>query len=122
MNLINRNTFKAKLNPASLKIKSEDYIYFNKSAVDELGLQAGKFLHFVNDGTLWYFHINEDPDGFCLVRHDKRHPGLQLSSRGLIKMMCKSMNVKKGYSFTLEKILTHTENGGPLQNLIKLIV
>lgn len=51
-----------------IKFHTERHIYFSITAVKELGLQPGLFMHVVNDDDKWFVYFNDDPDGFQLFQ------------------------------------------------------
>ena len=61
-------------------------IYFPKQVCSWLGIEKGKYIHFINDGSSWSFFINDDPDGFE-VTFDK---GFKIASSALAGMFKRS--------------------------------
>lgn len=102
MEIINRKSLSHARNPPELYLK-EDRIYFNLAAVKAFNLEAGKYLHFINDDNQWHFYMDEDQDGFNLVNVDKNHPGLAIGSRPLVRLICKTMGIEKGAHIDLRK-------------------
>ena len=46
----------------------EEYrIYFTAAITRFCELQEGLYVHFLNDGAIWNFYVNDDPEGFKLT-------------------------------------------------------
>jgi hypothetical protein len=107
MNLINKKhpeIIEAKRKSECFLSVMEDRIWISHCAVKRFGLEAGKYLHFLNDGSDWSFFQNDDPDGFLLQLNGKpTSQALVISSRPLIKLILKSTKSKAGTRFYLLK-------------------
>ena len=82
----------------------EKEIYFPKQVVHFLGIEKGKYIHFINDKDYWGFFVNTDPDGFEIT-FDK---GFKICNRTLAAMFAKSIG-KKGRFYILD---TNTRQAG----------
>ena len=49
--------------------------------------RAGQFLHFMNDGALWYFFVDDDPNGFKLVKVERSRGSLELFSSAAVHLI-----------------------------------
>src|SRR5205085_11985970 len=49
-----------------LSLQNDKDIYFTNTAARKFNLQAGKYLHFINEEKEWFFIQNDDKDGFML--------------------------------------------------------
>ena len=107
MEVINRKSLKGDTPTGPRLYVDIDKIRFNVSAVNKCKLAQGKYVHFTNDEKMWTFVVNDDPDGFNLVRIDKRQEGLLISSRPLSRMMIKAFG--SGYKIHLK--ITELSNG-----------
>jgi hypothetical protein len=93
MEIINKKhdliTSRIKTNVQSfIKISSKKEIRFSITAIRELGLSEGLFIHFINDGDGWSFYVNTDPDGFEL-KYGRSPNALSIFNMALIILFCK---------------------------------
>lgn len=99
MQVINKKShliaaYKGKQNK-DFRIRIEDRrIVLSQSTCLANRFRAGQFLHFMNDGPLWYFFVNDDPDGFKLVKVERSKGSLEFFSGAavhLIRQVTKSL-------------------------------
>lgn len=84
---------------------------FTKAASSELGLEVGKYIHFINDGKEWMFFQNDDPDGFTVVAQGRHHSGVQIISSALCAMFNKSLNKIETKRYMVVPISRKSESG-----------
>jgi hypothetical protein len=74
---------------------TEDHLQFTPTAVKAFGIEAGKYMHFVNPThTKWYFLVNDDPDGFKIqVSKVSNKKGTIIYSIPLARMIRKSLRL-----------------------------
>lgn len=93
MTLINRthpeiiNSHNGARRPVFVSI-SEKRMVFTKAASIAYSLAAGMFMHFINEGTEWFFILNDNPDGFRLLNSTRG--GVMIIDHGLMKMFRRS--------------------------------
>jgi hypothetical protein len=61
---------------AYFKIRDSKSVYFSAGAVLKYGLFPGLYVHFQNDGELWYFYTNKENDGFRLLKRDNKNAAI----------------------------------------------
>ncbi len=76
--------------------------YFTKASVRLCELQAGQYIHFLNDGSDWHFYTNDDPDGF-LIAEGPRKRGVLVCNVALVRMFRKSTGFNHRISFYIKK-------------------
>jgi hypothetical protein len=75
-----------------ISIESNRRLYFARAAALLCGIELGLYIHFLNDGHVWRFYINDDPDGFKITPVNSKG-GFHISSSGLVNMILKSWNL-----------------------------
>lgn len=84
-----------------IKFHNEKQIYFSITAVKELGLGPGLFLHAVNDENRWFFYVNNDNDGFQLTQQSDRNT-IDIFNQALIQLFLKRTNHRLPCKFPLK--------------------
>lgn len=84
----------------------ETGFYFPIQTAFWLGLEKGKYMHFINDGAYWAFYVNNDTDGFDVVP-DK---GYKVNNRTVAGLFLKSTKKKLKNRFYI--IPTNSEHNG----------
>lgn len=93
MVLINKQDVSARATyPASVTVLTKG-LYFNLTAERYFGLEEQVYLHFLNDGSKWFFYLDQSKDGFQLVRTESAK-GLFAFSTGLVRMFQNSTGHK----------------------------
>lgn len=79
--------------PIAISINSR-IVSFTASAVRQLGIKDGQYVHFLNDGREWSFIVNEDPDGFKLQKEGREdRQGLRLFNAALCNLFKKTLQL-----------------------------
>ena len=99
-----------------IKFHNEKQIYFSITAVRELGLGPGLFLHVVNDENKWFFYVNNDNDGFPLTQQSDRNT-LDIFNQALIHLFIKRTNHSLPCKFPL-RITGHKKDGHHLIEIL----
>jgi hypothetical protein len=72
-----------------IKFHNDKEIIFSQTAIRELGLAAGMYVHFVNEDSDWLFYVNDDPDGFEIKKARGNSSGrLSIYNMSLIILFC----------------------------------
>lgn len=119
LTVINKQFFRLERAP-SLKMYvtlDKDGLYFTKEALEYFWLTPGSFIHFLNDGRMWAFICNSDPDGFKITKNQKEG-GVRICSRELAQMIRRSTGVpthEKLTMFHLESSPCYHQNSPVIQ-------
>lgn len=95
-------------------------VMFTAEAVKRFKLMKGRYIHFTNDGSVWTFYMNQDPDGFLLESDEnrkKKSSSLIIFSRALARMFSKSTNFKPTMRFRIKKTYVK-QNGATVHEII----
>lgn len=65
---------------AYVKFVNSKEIYFSAGCARKFGLQAGLFMHVINDEDTWLLYFNDDEDGFKLVTRDGKRSTVVMNS------------------------------------------
>lgn len=85
-----------------IKFHNDKQIYFSITAVRELGLSEGLFMHVVNDGDQWFIYFNTDPDGFALSQQQGKNT-VDVFNMALIKLFLKRTSHSLPCKFGLQE-------------------
>lgn len=79
--------------------------FFSKAAVNYIGLEKGKYLHFLIDNTLWHFYQSDISTGFKLSIKNK-DGNLHIRSEALSQLFLEKIKYEKlPLKFDIIKIL-----------------
>lgn len=80
---------------------SDRGLVFSKSACRLCDMAAGKFIHFINDESFWFFYIGEEVDGFKILNNSFSKGNLLIAHSALAGMFMKSTGARPGNRYLI---------------------
>lgn len=77
-------------------------IYFTSMITRVCEMKEGLYVHFLNEGDVWQFYINDDTDGFKLTPVRSKN-GFHVSNSGLVNMILNSTGHQPFKKFEVKK-------------------
>ena len=107
MEVINRNNEKIILNGGRSVTRMyatvEKYrIYFTSTVGRICEMKEGLYVHFLNEGDMWQFYIDDNTDGFKLTPVRTKN-GFHVTNAGLVNMILNSTGHKPFKKFEIAK-------------------
>lgn len=94
---------------AYFKIESDKAVYFSAAACIDFGIIPGLYMHFVNDGHLWFFYCNNEKDGFKITGRKGKNCAL-ICDASFVNLLKKRMLICEGTKFPV--VLSNSKFNG----------
>lgn len=95
-----------RLSNSLVRVRDESFM-FSSSAEKMCELKVSEYMHFLNEGSEWFFYTSDNKDGFLISVRGKgrngKYVGISVCSHALVRLFRKSTGFSHATSFRIEK-------------------